>query len=55
MIWKQVIGSIAQAMKSTLMAKKDYFRWQMSTGSFEYDGPTALFHRNPVHQESRLQ
>ena len=43
MIWKRVVGSISQASKNALMSKKDYFRWQTSTGSFEYDGPTALF------------
>ena len=43
MIWKRVVGSISQASKNALMAKKDYFRWQTTTGSFEYDGPTALF------------
>ena len=43
MIWKRVVGSISQASKNALMSKKDYFRWQTLTGSFEYDGPTALF------------
>ena len=43
MIWKRVIGSITQATKNALMAKKDYFRWQTTSGSYEYDGPTALF------------